>query len=354
MILGTTTCLLVLTCLLFLPHNRYVRWQDVQVEAYARLGWIYERIHFDPTPIDIAFIGTSRTMCAVDAAAVALEMERLQAAGTEPKKLHAVNFAIPVYGRNLHWLIARELLENRKVGMLILEIYENESRHAHPYFIYPAEVSDVLDAPLLINPNYFSDIAFLPFRQISLFVKTLWPGQFGLKGHFDPAHYDGSTVDNTRFIQVGGKRLTKLLDQKVDQDKLKVLGRERRQQKALHMLGQYFDNLEYRLPRYYLSLILELADRERVPVKFLYLPSYGEPDRPFDMRLYQGKGEMITVNDILATPGNWANVDHLNMFGAAQVSTRLGEILAPDFSDVTSNSAQHSLLRHRRNEPPNG
>ena len=40
-----------------LPHRTAVRWQSTQTEAYARLGWVYQRIHDDPTPIDIAFIG---------------------------------------------------------------------------------------------------------------------------------------------------------------------------------------------------------------------------------------------------------------------------------------------------------
>ena len=145
---------------LAIPHDPYIRWQDMRSEAWARLGWIYERIHFDETPVDIAFIGTSHTMNGVDGAAV---RAALAAAGGTCR--HVVNLAFPSYGRNMHWLIARELLEHRKVGTLVLEVFENESRKAHPFFNAVADVSDVLQAPLLINLNYLSDLAQLPARQ---------------------------------------------------------------------------------------------------------------------------------------------------------------------------------------------
>jgi hypothetical protein len=197
---------LVLVGTVFLPHDRYIRWQDMQVESFARLGWIYERIHFDPTPIDIVFIGTSRTIAGIDASAVGETIaEAVSNSGTSTRAFHITNFGISMSGRNLHWLIVRELLESRKVGMLVLEIFENETRKSHPLFVYPAEVSDVLDAPIFINFDYFQNVERLPYRQLSLFIETQWPEQFGLHGHFDLSRYDGSMVDNTCLISMGRK-----------------------------------------------------------------------------------------------------------------------------------------------------
>jgi hypothetical protein len=226
--LGAVTAVIVLAAMLFLPHDRYIRWQDMRVEAYARLGWIYERIHFDPTPIDIAFIGTSHTMNGIDAAAVSESLtQATSGSGSAVRQIHVTNLAIPSYGRNLHWLIARELLENRRVGVLVLEIFENETRKAHPLFVYPAELSDVLNAPLFVDFNYFHDIVRLPYRQLSLFVKTQWPEQFGLNRQFDAAHYDGPAVDNTRVVQVHRALLTRLRDQHLDPMKLEAWRRSR-------------------------------------------------------------------------------------------------------------------------------
>jgi len=328
---GAGLAILLLVGLVFLPHDRYIRFQDFRIEAYARLGWIYERIHFDPTPIDVAFVGTSRTMNGVDAAAVAALMSERSGPGTRP--LHAANFGIPGYGRNLHWLIARELLENRKVGVLVLEIFENETRKPHPLFVYPADVSDVLGAPALINLSYVHDIMRLPFRQLSLFVKSLWPEGFGLKRRFDPARYDGETVDNTRFVHVNGRALTPLRDGRIDPAVLDAIASSRNKEKNVHMMGRLLDDLEYHFPRYYVRQILDLADRNRVPVKFLYLTSYGRPNMPYDSNLYEGRGEIITVNDILAKKENWGDIDHLNLYGAAELSARLATMLAQDHGE---------------------
>jgi hypothetical protein len=327
-LVAALTAVIALCGALLLPHSRYIRFQDVRVEAYARLGWIYERIHYDSTPIDVAFIGTSHTMNGIDAEAVGETITNRGVSGLNKNAVHVTNLAIPGYGRNLHWLIARELLENRSVGMLVLEVFENETRKPHPLFAYAAEVSDVLDAPLLLNLNYFHDLVRLPFRQLSLSAKSVWPGEFGLKSQFDLADYDGQTVDNTRFVQVHGQRFTPYRDQKMDPVELDRISQIRHERKRLHMLGARLDDLEYRLPRYYVSKIIALAERKRVPIVFLYLPGYGLPDRPFDTRLYEGHGDLVTVNDILAKKENWGDIDHLNVFGAAEVSERVGHLLA--------------------------
>ena len=321
--LGAMVALAVLSGMVLLPHDRYVRWQAVKVEAYARLGWIYERIHFDPTPIDVAFVGTSHTLNGVDTVA----LQRLLAA--EGRCLHLVNFAIPSYGRNLHWLVVRELLENRKVGTLVLEVFENETRKAHPLFASVADVRDVLDAPMLVNINYVHDLARLPWRQLSLWAESLDPAAFGLKAGFDPADYDGSDVDNTRVVNVGGQALTPVRDQVMDPVKLAVAARGLMAAKRLHMLGERFARYEYAVPDTYVDDILALARRKGVRVVFLYLPGFGKPAAPADDRLYRGKGPMLEANDVLAHPEFWHDPDHLNMQGAARFTARLAEELSP-------------------------
>lgn len=309
---------------LAVPHDPYIRWQDMRSEAWARLGWIYERIHFDRTPIDIAFIGTSHTMNGIDGAAV---QAALAEAGGGCR--HVVNFGFPSYGRNLHWLIARELLEHRKVGTLVLEIFENESRKAHPFFANVAEVSGVLQAPLLINLNFFSDIAKLPARQVMLGLKTLMPERFGLHRGFDPARYDGPDVDNTRQVQVGGVALTPLRDRVLPPAQLERAAERVRAAKNGNMLGERLEALEYRFPRHYLDRILELARQRGVTVKFLYLPSYAYVGgQPRDPSLYAGRGEMLNTGTLLADTRYWYDPDHLNLQGAAVLSARLGSLLA--------------------------
>jgi hypothetical protein len=309
---------------LAIPHDPYIRWQDVRSEAWARLGWVYERIHFDRTPIDIAFIGTSHSMNGIDGAAV---QAALAEAGGGCRRV--VNFAMPAYGRNLHWLIARELLEHREVRTLVLEVMENESRKAHPVFHSVANVMDVLDAPVFINLNFASDIAHLPARQAMLGLKSLLPDRFGLRPTFDPARYDGPDVDNTRRVQVGGVPLTPLRDAALPRDRLERQAAQARAGKDGNMLGARLEALEYRFARHYLGLILDLARARGVTVKFLYLPSYAFlQDRPRDALLYARHGEVLAPGAALAEPGYWGDLHHLNLHGAAVLSARLGTMLA--------------------------
>ncbi|UFN50473.1 hypothetical protein LPC08_07610 [Roseomonas sp. OT10] len=320
--IGLACALAVLVGSLFLPHDRYIRFQDVRVESFARLGWLYERIHFDDTPIDVAFVGTSRTLNGIDPQAV----ERSIADGSG-RCLNVTNLAIPSYGRNLHWLIVRELLENRRVGTLVLEVFENETRLPHPAFAYIAEVSDVLEAPMLINLKYFSDLSKLPLRQIMLAWKTLFPEQYGLRREFDPKHYDGPNPDNTRQVAVGGVAFTPLRDRIADRDALEREAAIVRANKNLSMLGPALRDFEFAMPRRYLTEILTLAKEKGVPVRLLYLPSYGQNAEPYDMSWYQGLGPLISAQDILADPQNWSDFHHMNMMGAAKMSERVGHSL---------------------------
>ncbi|WP_158914562.1 hypothetical protein [Caulobacter sp. S45] len=318
--LGLAVAAATLFGMSLLPHDRYVRWQAMRTEAYARLGWIYERIHFDPTPIDIAFVGTSHTMNGVDAA----EVSRRVSLATG-HCVNAVNLAVPEYGRSLHWIIARELLKNRPVKVLVLEVVENESRKPHPLFPYVADLHDVLTAPIFINVGYVHDLVRIPFRQLSLGFKSLFPGQFGLKAGFDARNYDGSNVDNTRIVNVGGVAITPLRDRVYPRDRLERAAQDAARQKSLHMLGAKLDAYEYRAPRYYVDQIVAEAARRGVKVVFLYLPGYGKPAGPIDDSLYRGRGPIVSANDVLAQPSYWFDPAHLNMFGAAALTARLGQ-----------------------------
>ena len=90
------------------------------------------------------------------------------------------------------------------------------------------------------------------------------------------------------------------------------------------------------VPRTYVNDILELAKQRGTKVVFLYLPGYGQPAQPVDMRLYAGH-QMLFANDILKRTDYWYDVHHLNAAGASVLSRRLGQLLAADWKS----GAQH-------------
>src|SRR5947208_1211790 len=103
---AAVSALQVLMTMCALPHERYLRFQSLTELAVVKAGWIYERTHFDPSPIDIVFIGTSHTVMGVDSDLV----ERAcREKGTS--RCATVNFALEHLGRNVQWLIAREVIE---------------------------------------------------------------------------------------------------------------------------------------------------------------------------------------------------------------------------------------------------
>ncbi len=314
--------------MVLLPHDRYVLWQSMNTEAYARLGWMYERIHYDTTPVDIAFIGTSHTMNGIDAATLAQDIAAEGVRDPSGRCLTATNFAIPAYGRNLHWLITRELLRTRKVRLLVVEVFENETRKAHPVFSHVADAGDILRAPLLINMNYFPDIARLPYRQLSVAAESVWPEAFGLKRAWSAADYDGSTVDNTRVVNVGGKALSPFRDHQEPPADLQKAAEAHVQTKNPHVLGSRFAELEYNFPLHYLNGILELAKATGTKVVFMYLPGYGQADRPTDMKPYRGYGPMIDANAVLRRNDIWFDDAHLTARGAAELTSAVAPKIA--------------------------
>lgn len=325
--IGLLAALATLAVMVALPHDRYIRWQDERTEAYARLGWAYERIHFDPTPLDIALVGTSHTMNGLDGLAVAQSLAATGARGPDGRCLTVTNLAIPAYGRNLHWAIVKELLGARKPRAIVLEVFENETRKAHPVFSHVADSADLLGAPVLFNQNYLADLIRLPYRQAKLWAESLSPETFGLKRRFSPADYDGSTVDNTRVVNAGGQALTPPLTQVYSAAELEQWGAMTRATKRLNILPKAFENYEYAVPQRYLPGIFAMAQARGVPVLLLYLPNYGQTSLPLDTSYFRGR-RLLTMPDILAHKEWWHDPAHLNAAGAAQASARLGQLLA--------------------------
>ena len=333
--LGLLATVVTLVGMVLLPHAPYIRWQAVKTEAFARLGWMYERVHYDATPLDVAFLGTSHTLNGVDAAVVAQGLAAAGYRNAEGRCPTATNLAIPAYGRNLHWLIAREALENRKIDLLVVEVFENETRKAHPLFVQVATAQDVITAPILVNVGYPMDVARLPFRQLMLAMKSIAPQAYGLKSRFETNDYDGSTVDNTRWVNVGGVALTPSRDITMPPRELDAAAAANAANKDLNMLPERFERFEYAVPNHYVSEILDLAKAKGVRVVFLYLPGYGKPDQPYDAALYDGRGEMIfPASDLIRDKSLWLDADHLNIEGAQRLSRRLPSMIGPQLQTV--------------------
>jgi hypothetical protein len=308
---------------LVLPHNRYVRYQQLGGTALAPGVWIYERLHYDRTPIDVAIIGASRTEIGISTP----QMEAVLRAKLG-RPVHVANLSLPQDGRDLHYELTRELLATHpEVKLILYSVTEHASRTGHPAFRSVADVGEVLRAPVLINPGYFANLVFLPYRQLSLFVQTRWPGLFGVRRTFDPKAYWGSDHDTTtshwsangNWIDRDSVRPAALLDKAV-KGKLAV--------RTPVLLPARLRAYEYVLERSYTRKAAELARNRGAAVGFVYLPIYSHRFGIADAGFYRAFGFVLNAAVLADDHRNYSDYAHFNRIGTARASRWIATRLA--------------------------
>jgi hypothetical protein len=307
--------------LTLLPHDKYLRYQALNDAQAPTTYWIYERIHFDPTPIDIAFIGTSRTGMSIHTARLEDDLSQL---GIHAK---AVNLYCVRNGINLQYAIVKELLGSRKVKLIVLEITEAEERKGHDAFNLYADAQDILSAPLLINFGYLSDLARLPGRQVSLAWQTQLQ-RWGLRDpDFVPPPYEGPNRDHAEFIRSidNAVHYNSLSHTQAEMDKLHA---EWERGLTRPLLPGPLSKWEYRLPRYYENRILDLAREHGTQVVFLYAPKYGGPEKPHPYEQYASRAELINPYPVGKDYPLWLNENHANWEGAKRITDYVAQALA--------------------------
>jgi hypothetical protein len=306
-----------------LPHDKYLRYQVPNDPQAPDTYWIYERIHFDPTPIDVAFIGSSRTGQSIHSRRL---QDDLASAGLN---VNAVNFFCVRAGVNIQYVIAKELLANRKVKLLVLEMAEREERKPHDAFVLYADPVDILNAPLVVNVNYLSDIAQLPGRQVSLAFQTALQSLGWRHPDFVPPPYQGPNLDYAEFVtsldQVRHSRA--ISRSEIEMNRLRT---DWMQQLRQPLLPESLNNLEFRFPRYYENAILDLARAHGTKVVFLYTPQYGGPESPPPYALYADRAKLINPWAAVQDYRLWSDENHLNWSGAQRMTDFVADKILKD------------------------
>lgn len=306
-----------------LPHDPYMRFQRLDIGAHAKAKWIYERTVLDPTPIDIAFVGTSHTMNGVDAE----YMQSIVATGGEETP-HIVNLAIPNFGRDMHYVISKFLLTNKQVKHLFIEVREIESRDMHPAFHYLADTSDLIDAPLIVNTRYAENLARLPQRQLALFFDTQFPEFFNSKTHQAseqiPEHLDRSLYNPDGSFRARVTPLEEL--QKAERNWNRV------QAPKMNRDNKFINYLNFNASFTYIEKIAQLAKQHKVELHFVYIPEYGAQDLPVDMAFYEKLSNVWTFNqdEIFSNTNHWSDHSHLNGNGARALTNALANRISQE------------------------
>ncbi|MGI4876305.1 MAG: hypothetical protein ACRYG4_02325 [Janthinobacterium lividum] len=311
-----------------LPDNPYQRWQQVENTLFANAAWSYERIHFDPRPVDVAIIGPSRSQIGLSAPRIA---ERLAALG---QPVTVANMSVIESGRNLEWAITDELFKVKHPKLLIILVGEERNRWGHPGFKYVAPAAAIAWPPQPFLHNSLYDITYLPFRQMRLFAASLFPETFGLRTRFDPARYAALPTDfTTSQVLTDGK----LIDMEVahSADELRAEARAFAATQQESMIPPALAPVIEADDPVYVGAMARLAAAHNTRVLFVFLPEFGGATTIEGRDFYARFGPVENYGDLARDPAMFQSFAHLNRRGALIASDRVAAAAAPLLAAAT-------------------
>jgi len=290
--IGLVLLPVILVYMLF-PVDKRSRYLGLKDDCFNHGIWIYDRIHLNNKPVDVAFIGSSHTVNGIN--------DRLIEDSLKSKDLSIVNLGYCRLGRNLSYAIIKELLKTKHPKMVVIEVMEDEDRYSHPVFPYIAETKDVFAPTLLFNRDIEADM-----QEAILYKLTMIQQEF-----FSPVAKVPVSLENFGFACSPDTASAASL--------LEV---EKRQSFKKAELSTTERNFHMKYPRYYIREIGELCKNEKIKLCFLYLPGYGSHSPlPRENETYLKYGEVLCPPSSITKPKcNWKDEEHLNQTGAAALS----------------------------------
>jgi hypothetical protein len=315
-ILATLAVALILNAAVcLLPESGYQRWQ--LADPGGRLRWIYERIHFDPKPIDIAIVGPSRAQLGFSAAAVEQDLAR------RGRHANVVNFALPGAGRDIQWAILNELFNAKSPKVVVLEVEEEPYPFGHFLFKSVAPAEAIVFPPTPFLHNYLYNLAYLPIRKLKLFGANLFPDLFGLSKQFDPGRYAQNRTDySTSFIGDG-----KLVDMEHQVPRATLLA-EPREPVPRTLIARLFTWLNGGEDHLFTQKIAREAKANGAQILFVHLPMFEGPQTVSDLDFLRQFGDVLNYGDLAPRDELFENWSHLNHAGAMTASARLADAIA--------------------------
>lgn len=305
-----------------LPHDPYIRYQSLKGTIFDRVSWIYERIHFDETPVDVVFVGSSRTARGM----VPPKIEAaLEARGQD---LRVLNLSIPASGLDIRETLLREALEGKTVKLIYISLVEAFPRDGHQAFGELGRVSEVLSSPWIVNRNLPVNLARLPVRQMKLALASQFPEGFGYRPAFVPESYPGSTIDG-RFFNEGFSLAADaaIVARPGHEAALSEETERRKREITWPILPDNLSWIEFGVSRTYVARMAALAEEHGAELAFLFLPFYEGFETPIEAEWVTEFGPLYRADFMMAAPENYID--------AAHASSRGSDLLAPWIADIT-------------------
>lgn len=320
-ILAGVTALLMI-CLI-IPHDPYVRWQSLNGTIFHRAEFHYERLHFDPTPVDVVFIGSSRTASGV----VPEELERQLAERGSP--LRVVDLSLPASGMDIRVTQVREALAaHPEIRLLVFAVVEALPRDGHQAFGDLGSTAEVLTSPVLVNRNLPASVLRLPMREVKLGAASALPEAFGFKTRFDPQSYLGTLYDYGAGTSHPADYDYRSAEHEAA---LRLESRRRKREITPPLLPERFADVEFGVSRESIETVLRLAADNGTDVVFLFLPFYEGYEEPRDAAWIRARGPLWIADWMRTEPSYYADAAHsspvvrerLNGWFAEQITAHL-------------------------------
>lgn len=277
----------------WLPEADIDRYGGLKGECSERSVWMYGRIYKNPKPIDVAFIGSSHTINAVEDALIMRESKN---------HITAVNLGFCRFGRDFHFQLIQDLIDHKKVKTIVLEVSGDENRSGHPDFPYLGSTKNVVASFRSSNPEYIQNIWKHFLYKIELFHDALWKIK------------DTSKIED--FRDTG-------FPEWVEQGflpKMPTLSESEHSSNAKANMP--------RVPKYYLHQIQKLCDGANVELVYLYLPPLNSNLSAIELEFYkQNTRLLIPPKELLEDHTKRIDRHHFNHAGAIALSRWLiGEL----------------------------
>ncbi len=302
--------LLIGTAYLWLmPLNKQFGYSYL-LESCGRSDFLYHKL-FESDNIDIAFLGTSVTLCGI--MDDSLEQRINHQTG---KTYHLANLSYCRPGRNLRYVILKDLLAHHKPQLILIEARFREDRFSHKDFPFIAESEDLFSQNILFNQRYPESLVD------ALECRWDYSRHKLLDIAFEPV--DSAQLRPHSYVSV-----------KVTADPQML---QTHQEKTTEKYHRYLeegrgiaDRISYRYPRKVLGEMAALAKEADVPIVFYYLKNYGHPaPEPWEIDVYRQLGPVwIPPDSIFQKKANFSDQDHLNDQGASLLTAWFeGELTA--------------------------
>jgi hypothetical protein len=262
------------TVLLFLiPVDKNFNYHFVKGECDNKAAWIYHRVFEQPENIDIVFSGASQTSCGIMDELIENEISAITG-----QKIKVANLGYCRRGRDIQFAMLKDMFQQKKPKILVLEVAEDEPKKSHPVFPYLAESNDLWGSFVFYNQRYFLNI---------------WKGIVVRFEYIKYRLFPDKILNNSRITEKFGY----LPSDQVAEPKILEKNKVDWTKRISKSKPDFFRKVELNYSKHYLEKIVELARQNYCEVVFLYLPESGSNLKyPLLKDYYESLGKLLILS----------------------------------------------------------